>query len=146
MTKCEVTMIRDATSDVLGGSAQLGRGKTVLVVEDDPRVRRATFERFTDLGYGVLEAENGAAALRVLGEHAEIEILFSDIVMPGEMSGLDLAKRARSLYPRVHTILTSGYSAELLNGDDERLGVQILRKPYRQVDLVRALREALEGH
>ena len=130
--------IRDASENAV-------RGKTVLMVEDDPRVRRATFERLSSLGYRVLEAEDGSAALRALREHPEIEILFSDVVMPGELTGLDLAKRVRALYPGVHTVLTSGYSAELLNGDDEGLDVQILRKPYRQAELVAVLREATGG-
>jgi CheY-like chemotaxis protein len=124
-------------------TAQSGRGETVLVVEDDPRVRRVTVARLIDLGYRVLEAGDGTKATEMLGNHPEIEVLFSDLVMPGEISGLDLAKSARELYPKMHIILTSGYSAELLNGENDHLVLQVLRKPYRQAELARAFREAL---
>jgi CheY-like chemotaxis protein len=124
-------------------TAQSGRGETVLVVEDDPRVRRVTVARLIDLGYRVLEAGDGTKATEMLGNHPEIEVLFSDLVMPGAISGLDLAKSVRELYPKMHIILTSGYSAELLNGENDHLVLQVLRKPYRQAELARAFREAL---
>jgi CheY-like chemotaxis protein len=133
------------TGDVQTSSAHCGCGKTVLVVEDDPRLRRMTLGRLVDLGYRALEASDGTSALQALREHPETDILFSDIVMPGEMSGLELARRVRKLYPKLPIVLTSGYSAELLNGGNEGLDVQILRKPYRQAELVRALREAADG-
>ena len=120
-----------------------GAGATLLMVEDDPRVRRATFERLAGLGYRVLEASDGATAMQVLDRYPEIDLLFSDVVMPGGMSGLDLARRVRELYPRLRIVLTTGYAAELLNGGGEDLDVRVLRKPYRQAELVRVLREAL---
>ena len=126
-------------------SAQSDRGETVLVVEDDPRQRRATCMRLADLGYRVLEASDAAAAIELLSKHPEIEVLFSDVVMPGEMSGFDLAKRVRELYPAVHIILTSGYSAELLNGEEEDLGLHVLHKPYSQASLARVFRETLQA-
>ncbi len=120
-------------------------GATLLMVEDDPRVRRATFERLAGLGYRVLEASDGATAMQVLDGHPEVDLLFSDIVMPGGMSGLDVARRARELYPKLRIVLTTGYSAELLNGGGADLDVQILRKPYRQAELVRVLDQALRS-
>jgi CheY-like chemotaxis protein len=133
------------TQSVQASTVLCGQGETVLVVEDDDRVRRATFARLMDLGYRVLEASDGTAAMGVLSQHPEIEILFSDLVMPGEISGLHLARRVRDLYPNVHIILTSGYSAELLNGEAEELGLQVLRKPYHQAELARVFREALQA-
>jgi len=121
-----------------------GRGETVLVVEDDERVRRLTALRLKELGYRVLEADHGAAAFAVLAETPDIDIVFSDLVMPGGISGFDLARRVRERYPGTRVILTSGYSAELLNqADVAELDLKELRKPYRQVELARAFRAAL---
>jgi PAS domain S-box-containing protein len=125
-------------------AADAGRGETVLVVEDDERVRRVTVLRLNELGYRVLEADHGAAALGVLSETPTIDIVFSDLVMPGGISGFDLARRVRERYPGTHVILTSGYSAELLNqAEVAELGLKVLRKPYRQAELARAFRAAL---
>jgi CheY-like chemotaxis protein len=116
----------------------------VLVVEDDDRVRRLTARRLTDLGYRVLEASHGAEALTVLGGTPDVEIVFSDLVMPGGMSGLDLARLVRERHPEVRMILTSGYSAGLMNQTDlAQLDLQVLRKPYRQAELARVFRAAL---
>ena len=121
-----------------------GRGETVLVVEDDERVRRLTALRLKELGYRVLEAGHGAAALAILAETPDIDIVFSDLVMPGGISGFDLARRVREHYPGTRVILTSGYSAEILNqADVAELDLKVLRKPYRQAELARAFRAAL---
>jgi CheY-like chemotaxis protein len=121
-----------------------GQGETVLVVEDDERVRRLTALRLKELGYRVLEAGDGAVALAVLAETPDIDIVFSDLVMPGGISGFDLARQLRERYPATCVILTSGYSAEILNQADlAELDFKVLRKPYRQADLARAFRDAL---
>jgi PAS domain S-box-containing protein len=121
-----------------------GRGERVLVVEDDDRVRRLTVRRLTELGYRVLEAGHGAAALTILSDTPDIDIVFSDFVMPGGISGFDLARQVREGYPGTLVILTSGYSAELLDQDEvAELGLKVLRKPYRQAELAHALRAAL---
>lgn len=121
-----------------------GGGEVVLVVEDDDRVRRLTATRLKELGYQVLEANHGAAALAILEQTPGIEVLFSDLVMPGGMSGFDLAKQVRRRYPNLRVILTSGYSAELMNETDvTRLDLKVLRKPYRQSELARVFRAAL---
>jgi PAS domain S-box-containing protein len=124
--------------------ALAGRGETVLVVEDDDRVRRLTARRLEELGYRVLEAGHGAEALAVLAATAGVEIVFSDLVMPGGMSGFDLARLVRERHPEARVILTSGYSAELMSQSDiAQLDLQVLRKPYRQSELARAFRAAL---
>jgi CheY-like chemotaxis protein len=119
-----------------------GHGETVLVVEDDDRVRRLTARRLRDLGYRVLEAGHAAEALAFMAETTDVEILFTDLVMPGGMSGFDLARQVRERYPHVRIILTSGYSAGLMDQTDQ-LDLQMLRKPYRQADLARVFRAAL---
>jgi PAS domain S-box-containing protein len=121
-----------------------GHGETVLVVEDDDRVRRLTAARLKELGYRVLEASHGAAALDLLKAAPEVEIVFSDLVMPGGMTGFDLARQVRERYPNMRLLLTSGYSADLMSqADIAQLDLQVLRKPYRQAELARAFRAAL---
>lgn len=125
--------------------AQSGQGESVLVVEDEPRVRDLTVARLIDLGYRVLEASSGTAAMEMLGRHPEVKVLFSDLVLPGELSGLDLARRVHETRPEVRIILTSGYSAELASELGADLDLQVLRKPYRQPELARIFREVLQN-
>ena len=72
----------------------------MLLVEDEPRVRRMTMARLQDLGYRVLEAANGPAALALLDSHPEVDLLFTDMVMPGGMTGADLAEAVLATSPR----------------------------------------------
>jgi CheY-like chemotaxis protein len=126
------------------GTPAAGSGETVLIVEDDDRVRRLTAARLKELGYRVVEAANGAEALVLLESTPKVAIVFSDLVMPGGMSGFDLARLVRDGYPNVRVILTSGYSAELMDqADTAQLDFKVLRKPYRQAELARAFRAAL---
>ncbi len=122
-------------------------GEEILVVEDDSRVRRLTLARLKELGYSVREASTGAEALALLKDNPDIELVFSDLVMPGGMSGYDLCDEVRKRWPDTKLLLTSGYAEELVNADrpaDEQF--KVLRKPYRQADLEQSVREALNGH
>jgi PAS domain S-box-containing protein len=138
---------RGAAEDMASPGASgmhAGGGETVLIVEDDDRVRRLTARRLQDLGYRVLEAGHGAEALAVLAATPDVELVFTDLVMPGGMSGFDLARQVRERFPRARIILTSGYSAELMNqADIAQLDLQVLRKPYRQAELARVFQAAL---
>ncbi len=135
-----------AESPAAAAAARANAGEAVLVVEDDDRVRRLTATRLKQLGYRVHEAANGQAALAVLAETPGIDLVFSDLVMPGGMSGLDLAKQVRAEYPGTRLVLTSGYSAELIGREKvDGLGLRVLRKPYQQAQLARILREALDN-
>ena len=116
--------------------------KTILVVEDDDRVRQLTITRLKLIGYEVLEASDGPKAVDLLTKGHPLDLVFTDLVMPGAMSGREVAARARQLGPGIKVLLTSGYAEELVDGDDlERAQLKLLRKPYRQADLVTALRE-----
>ena len=118
--------------------------ETVLVVEDDSRVRQLTIKRLKLIGYQVLEASDGPAALEILQRGDAIDLVFTDLIMPGGLSGREVAIRARELRPGVKVLLTSGYAEELVHGDDlQREQLKVLRKPYQQADLVAALREVL---
>ena len=132
------------TASLTASELHAGSGETVLIVEDDDRVRRLTARRLKDLGYRVLEAGHGAEALATLAESPDVEIVFSDLVMPGGMTGFDLARQIRERYPQTCIILTFGYSAELMNqAEIAQLDLQVLRKPYRQAELGRVFRAAL---
>lgn len=119
---------------------------TVLVVEDDDLVRRHAADALAALGYTAVLAEHGAAALTVLRARADIDLLFTDVVMPGGMNGRQLAEAALALRPGLKVLYTSGYTENAIvhHGRLDR-GVHLLPKPYRSVDLARKLRVVLEG-
>lgn len=115
---------------------------TVLIVEDDPLILMDTAEELGARGYRVLEAANADAAIRILGDHPEVEVLFTDVDMPGSMDGLRLASVVRDRWPPVRIIVTSGQrgvSHDALPPDSTYLG-----KPYRH-DAVAAAIDALVG-
>jgi PAS domain S-box-containing protein len=131
------------------GSAPKAAGETVLVVEDNESVRATTVGQLTSLGYRVIEAESGEGALRVL-ERGEtvIDLVFTDVVMPGELDGYALARLVLDRWPTKKVLLTSGYSAGVDDVDDldeQAMGLRTLGKPYRKAQLAQAMRVALNG-
>jgi CheY-like chemotaxis protein len=124
--------------------AYLGRGETVLVVEDEPRLRKMTVARLRDLGYRVLDAANGPDALAVIESGPPPDLLFTDMVMPGGMTGADLATAAREKQPEIKVLFTSGYSEPDVVRRGQTAGAKWLRKPYSVVDLARTLRDILD--
>jgi PAS domain S-box-containing protein len=82
----------------------------ILAVEDDPRVRRVSLRRLKDLGYSVLEADNGAAAMAIIERGESFDLLFTDVVMAGGMNGIELAQKARAKRPDLKVLFTSGYA------------------------------------
>ena len=124
----------------------LPRGtETVLVVDDNEAVRHSTRRVLEYLGYTVLEAADGAAALSLLERTAEIDLLFTDVVMPGGMSGIAMADMALELHPGLCVLFTSGYAVDV--GTGASMVPQqhdLLSKPYRRSDLARRVRAALD--
>lgn len=122
-------------------------GERILVVEDDLRVRRVAVRRLRELGYATVEAESGAAALRLLDEGEPIDLLFTDIVMAGSMSGIDLAKEVQRRRPGLKVLFTSGYAAPVIAESGRRSvkSAPWLSKPYSLKELQAKLREVL-GH
>lgn len=127
-----------------GGALPLGRGERVLVVEDDAAVRRLARLRLEALGYRVEEAGSGDEALRRLDDGPMPDAVFTDLVMPGAVSGLELARRLGRDHPEVAVLLTSGY-AGMVVGHEEGAMPALLRKPFRQADLAVRLRAALDA-
>jgi PAS domain S-box-containing protein len=120
--------------------------ETILVVEDNAEVRQVSARRVGNLGYSVIEAESAARAIEVLESGAKVDLIFSDVVMPGGMSGFDLAAWARKNVPSVRVLLTSGFADDVARaGETAAQGLEILRKPYTADELARALRAALDG-
>ena len=113
---------------------------TVLVVEDNLEVADVTSTLLTEIGYRVLRVDNAAEALARLRQE-EIDLVFSDIVMPGPMNGIALAREIRARYPKIPVLLTSGYS-DL--AQDVEIEFSILRKPFQSATLERSVREALQ--
>ncbi|HMP40229.1 MAG TPA: PAS domain S-box protein [Roseiflexaceae bacterium] len=123
---------------------RIGGHETILLVEDDEQVRQYARQQLISLGYIVLEAANGPEALAILHERDDIDLLFTDIVMPGGMSGRDLADAAYAIYPQLKVLYTSGYTENaIIHQGRLDPGIQLLTKPYRRADLARKIREAL---
>jgi CheY-like chemotaxis protein len=123
-----------------------GRGERILVVEDDPRVRPLTVRMLERLGYGVYVAEDGPMALQILHKYTDIALLFTDIVLPNGMNGVELARAAREFRPELPVLYTSGYTDNAVIHDG-RLDpdVQLLEKPFTRAALARRIQQALAG-
>ena len=117
-------------------------GETVLLVEDNVEVQAVAVSLLEQLGYRVTQTDNAASALQVLAAGEPVDLVFSDIVMPGELDGLGLARRIQRDYPGIRVLLTTGYADAASAAEP---GLPILRKPYRLAALARALREALDA-
>jgi PAS domain S-box-containing protein len=126
--------------DIEGGS------EAVLVVEDDPLVRRYVMTQIESLGYTTLEAANATDALHVIDNGADIDLLFTDVIMPGHMNGRQLVDEALKRRPGLKTLYTSGYTENaIVHHGRLDSGVLLLAKPYRKSELARMIRLALGG-
>jgi CheY-like chemotaxis protein len=117
-------------------------GATILVVEDDADVRIAVVQILELSGYRVLCARDGHEALAALRDNPGIDLVFSDLVMPEGMSGLELVREAQRLRPDLKILLTSGYSARAVPGDSGP-DLPLIKKPYRLAEVVRRIGEVL---
>ena len=125
----------DGVFDELGSMTAI-HPPCLLVVEDEPLVRELIVLELEDAGFSVIEAEDGPSAVRLLEERPDIALLFTDIRLPGGMTGWDIAERARALRPGLPVIYATGYSA-----DDLRLvsGAHFMKKPYRPAMVIDAI-------
>jgi PAS domain S-box-containing protein len=119
-------------------------GELILVVEDNATVRKSVVRQLQKLGYRTIEAEDGQEALAALERDPRIDLLFSDVVMPGGMSGRQLAAAVRRRRPEMKILLTSGFPDKAADGRARERTEQVLGKPYRQRDLALKLREILQ--
>ncbi|HEY6256937.1 MAG TPA: ATP-binding protein [Xanthobacteraceae bacterium] len=134
----------EPAADASAAASAPGGGETILVVEDNPALRRVVVLQLTKLGYRILEAENVAAAVAILEGHAPIDLLFADVVMPGKLDGYDLVGIVRERWPAIKILLTSGFPGNNRDRDVRAPpDIPLLTKPYRREALAHALRAAL---
>ncbi|WP_279478960.1 response regulator [Aureimonas sp. SK2] len=137
-TEREDQEIEVDTGPVSGGT------ETVLVVEDDEEVRATAVEMLTDLGYRVLKAVDAQSALNVVESGIPIDILFTDVVMPGKLKSPELARKAKERLPNLAVLFTSGYTENsIVHGGRLDAGVQLLSKPYTREALARKIRHVV---
>jgi PAS domain S-box-containing protein len=118
----------------------------ILVVDDNQGVLGIAADQLTSLGYRVLCANNGVDALEMLRQDDEVDLLFTDVVMPGELAGRALAAKAREMRPRLKVLFSSGYFEGTLVGEGQlESDVQFLPKPYRKQELARKIEEVLSS-
>ncbi len=116
---------------------------SILLVEDDNEVAALVTEMLRELGYRVTRAAGAQSALGALADDREIDVVFSDVMMPGEKNGLDLAAEVSRRRPNLKILLTTGYAAGLISNPSK--DVHVLRKPYDIRSLELALRTVLSG-
>ena len=124
--------------------ASRGGSETVLVVEDNASLRRIVVRQLNEAGYHVLEAPDADVAMTMIDSPEPIDLLLTDIAMPGAMDGRDLARVAMTHRPQLRTLLTSGFPDARLGSSSKSTGARLLSKPYRKEELRRAVRETLD--
>jgi PAS domain S-box-containing protein len=120
--------------------------EVILVVEDEEMVRTAAVSMLRDMGYTCIHAHDAAAALAMLESGVKVDLLFTDVVMPGPIGSRELSERAQAMHPGLPVLFTSGYSQDVIvhHGRLDE-GVQLLSKPYQKEDLARRVRGLLDG-
>jgi CheY-like chemotaxis protein len=122
----------------------VGGTETILVAEDDEQVRAIVVETLQELGYHVLVASDAEEAMAVVKSGIKIDLLFTDVVMPGALRSPELARKARELLPNIAVLFTSGYTRNaIVHGGRLDPGVELLAKPYSREDLARRVRQTL---
>jgi PAS domain S-box-containing protein len=122
----------------------LGKQQLILVVEDDPRVQKLSVQRLEALNYRCVTANNGSDALLAMEANPDIDLVFTDLVMPGGMSGYELTEHLGRHRPELPVLMTSGYAEDLLHADElSRHSIELLRKPYKIAELATMLEDLL---
>jgi PAS domain S-box-containing protein len=131
---------------VVQGGPVVGGSETVLVVEDDEEVRNTVIDTLTDLGYRVLSAKDAQAGLNVVESGIAIDVIFTDVVMPGPLKSREMARRARERLPNLAVLFTSGYTENsIVHGGILDAGVELLSKPYTREALARRIRHVISN-
>jgi PAS domain S-box-containing protein len=146
LPRAHAASAEDAEPVTVRLTANPGGDERILVVEDSPTVRHVTVGILRGLGYNVQEAEDGHAALAILEAPGEIDLLFTDLIMPNGIDGQELVRRARVLRPGLKALFASGYSEQFLKGrGPSEAGIPLLNKPYRTRSLAEAVRGVLDA-
>ena len=135
----------DQATEIDAG-AVVGGSETILVVEDDESVRATVVDTLVDLGYRVLKSKDAQSALAIVDSGAPIDLLFTDVVMPGPLRSPELARKARERLPNIAVLFTSGYTENaIVHGGRLDAGINLLSKPYTREALARKIRDVLRG-
>lgn len=140
--------VKSTTEDTTPNTPVTGGSETVLVVEDEPVLREMAQMILEECGYQVLLAGNGKDALEMWGQHQDrIDLLFTDMVMPAGVSGMELANKLIAQRKQLRVVFASGYTVDDISTDflTRNNNARFLQKPYTRVNLARAVREALDG-
>ncbi len=138
--------VSDSAVETLASMRVAGGHETILVVEDDSLVRRYVITQIESLGYKTLEARRASEALAIIDGADHIDLLFTDVIMPGSMNGRQLVDAALARRPGLKTLFTSGYTENaIVHHGRLDTGVLLLAKPYRKADMARMIRLALES-
>ena len=119
--------------------------ETILIIEDREKIRSFVCRVLNRLGYQLLEAENSNEALKLLQTNNQIDLIFSDISIPGKMDGLDLANHINSRIPSLKILLTTGMESGLGRDNDKKIDFPLLRKPYSIEKLATSIRSMLDN-
>jgi signal transduction histidine kinase/DNA-binding response OmpR family regulator len=126
--------------------AMVGGSETILVVEDDLAVQTTVVDILSGLGYRVLRANDGQSALTIIQSGVPVDLIFTDVVMPGPVRSIEMTRQARQLCPDIQVLYTSGYTQNaIVHGGRLDPGVELISKPYRREELARKLRAMLSG-
>ncbi len=145
-TSVKLYLPRADCSDALPVQAELAANdpsgtEKILLVEDDPLVLAFAERQLTNLGFKVVTAKNGIEALQVVGDHMDIDLLFTDVVMPGGLNGRQLAEEVSKIRPGIKILLSSGYTEDVINHQGRlAAGMHLLGKPYSRIQLASAIR------
>jgi CheY-like chemotaxis protein len=136
--------LRETTGEAEAAASVRGGNETILIVEDDALVRKYVVTQISSLGYATLQAANSTEALKVVESGVPIDLLFTDVIMPGGMNGRQLVEAATRLRPALRVLFTSGYTEDaIVHHGRLDAGVLLLAKPYRKPELARMIRVAL---
>jgi CheY-like chemotaxis protein len=133
----------DAGVEAIQPQATPHGSERILIVEDNADILEVTSDMLTTFGYRVLRARNGVEAIQMLESGQEFELLFSDVVMPSGMNGVELAREARRLSKGIKILLTSGYAGDVMERYQAVNEFPMIDKPFRLGDLARRLRSIL---
>ena len=141
----EKARLERKAADLVDGIAGAGAGETVLLVEHVSGVRTLTARLLGTLGYAVIEASDGDSAVAAMESTFRVDLLLTDIVLPGAMSGPQIAEEARRRNSGIKVLFMSGYPDHLLQHQDQSDGVEVLAKPFPKRELAQKVRSALDS-
>jgi CheY-like chemotaxis protein len=135
------TDVAEAPAQALVEVPSTRQTECILVVEDNQSVRKLVARQLADLGYRVIVAGNADEGLAILESDALVDLVFSDVVMPGKLNGIKFAAEIAKRWPNIRVLLTSGFPEAALNNSGNTQHVSILAKPYRAEELAQAIRK-----